>query len=116
MPYIMFPTGNLEVAVLRRRVRDFHNMDIGSSMPVGFNAREWPQGYLIYQNRLTKGNCCSCSAGILSVVQLQFLKPGMFLQKISASVNQYFLSKLIHQKTSNHFSHLYFLTTVQEEP
>lgn len=97
MPYIMIPTGKLDVATLRWRVTDLYNMDTGSSVPVGFSAREWSQEHLIYQNKFSQGNR---SVGILSMVQLQFLKPGMFLQKIWASVNQYFLIKLFHQKTS----------------
>lgn len=109
----MFPAGKQAAATVQWRIRDLHNMGMGSSISIDFNAREWSQEHFVYQNKLSQGNCCSCSVEILSMVQLQFLKPGMFLQQILTPLNQYCLIKLLHQKT--YFSHFCFLNIAQEE-
>lgn len=39
MAYTPLPTGKLEVAMQRLRLRDLHNTDTGASTPAGFNTR-----------------------------------------------------------------------------
>lgn len=68
-------------------------MDMGSSMSVGFKARERPQKHNL-QEKFVQGNQCSCCSGTLSMAHSSSQKLGCLYKRFvftnfSKSVSSY---------------------------